>query len=442
MKVEFDYLSEFEKRAKLRLLLLSDIHFLYCDEYHDRYRLLKQELLNEMGYYTNSNAIDALIICGDIASTGQKSQYTIAEKYFEKILKKLTFQGKKPRVFVVPGNHDVDRTQYKCTRRLFRDTFLNSKEEAENCLAEMKKNETSTLKILYSPFKSYSEFASKYSSNDSIAETILSGGDSFEGANFSSENTLGKLNDYVVKIVGLNSALICDSEDIRDAKTMQKGQHKLFLPYCSYNVSTEPYIINISVMHHPFDWMQNGSELNADFDAYFKLQLFGHIHSQSIYQKDNDEQNPVRIQVGSLQPGDDDSQMHAPRYSIVELSVENDKLHVSIKCRKWNKPHFEDDNNSKSSGDKWVHLQNIKEWTIDQKTEAKKMGEEVKLAPSIYDIRYRFTKSPHKKDIIEALLPGTYDKKKSLYANSILFFNKIVEKGREKELQIELDKKI
>lgn len=35
----------------LRILLLSDIHFLYCEEHQDRYRLLKQALLNEMDSY-------------------------------------------------------------------------------------------------------------------------------------------------------------------------------------------------------------------------------------------------------------------------------------------------------------------------------------------------------------------------------------------------------
>jgi hypothetical protein len=194
-------------------------------------------------------------------------------------------------------------------------------------------------------------------------------------------------------------------------------------------------------MHHPFDWMQNGSDLDAEFDARFKLQFFGHIHSQSIYQKDNDEQNPIKIQVGSLQPGEDeDDNKYSPRYSFVELSVEDDKLHVSVKCKKWNKPHFEDDTSPESSGEKWVVLKDKKKWSRKQKTAAKEMEEEVKQAPSIYDLRYRFTKSIHKKDIIETLLPGSYDKNKPLYANAILFFNTIIKDGRENELQSELDK--
>lgn len=425
----------------LRILLLSDIHFLYCEEHQDRYRLLKQSLLNEMDNYAENNSIDALIICGDIAFSGQEAQYNTAEKFFEEILKRFYAHGCTPRVFLVPGNHDIDREPNKYTRRLFRDTFLNSTRAAEDCLAGMKKKETSTLKTIYRPFKSYNDFASKYSSNDSIAETILAGGDSFEGTNFSSENTLGKLDNYVVNIVGLNSALVCDSEDIRDSNNIKQGQHKLFLPFCAYNVKTEPFLINISVMHHPFDWLQNGSELASEFDARFKLQLFGHIHSQSIYQKDNDEQNPIKIQVGSLQPGEDeDKNRYAPRYSFVELSVENDKLLVSVKCRKWISPHFEDDTDPESSGDRWVLLQDKKKWSKKQKTAAKEMEKEVIKAPSIYDLRYRFTKSAHKKVIIDTLAPGFYDKNKPLYANTILFFNRIVNDGRESDLQAELDK--
>lgn len=194
-------------------------------------------------------------------------------------------------------------------------------------------------------------------------------------------------------------------------------------------------------MHHPFAWMQNGSELDSEFDARFRLQLFGHIHSQSVYQKDNDEQNPIKVQVGSLQPGkDEDNNKYAPRYSFVELSVEDDRLHVVVKCKKWNKPHFEDDTDPASTSDKWVLLQDKKLWTRKQKSAAKAMEEEVKQAPSLYELRYRLTKSSHKKEIIEALMPGMYDKNKPQYANAILFFNAIVEKGRENELQTELDK--
>lgn len=425
----------------LRILLLSDIHFLYCEEHQDRYRLLKQALLNEMENYAQGNEVDALIICGDIAFSGQKMQYNIAEKYFEEILKRFSTNVKKPLVFVVPGNHDIDRKSCKYTRRLLRDTFLNCPEASEECLAGIKKCETTTLKMLYEPFKAYNDFAVKYSSTDKIAETIMAGRDSFDGTNYSFEQTLGKLGDYVVNIVGLNSALICDSDDIRDTNNTQSGQHKLFLPFCAYNVNTKPYLINISVMHHPFAWMQNGSDLDSEFDHRFKLQLFGHIHSQSVYQKDNDERNPIKIQVGSLQPGEDeDGNEYAPRYSFVELSVENDKLHVVVKCRKWKKPHFEDDSDPASTADKWVLLRDKKLWTVEQKTAAKAMEIEVKQAPSLYELRYRLTKSSHKKDIIEALKPGMYEKNKPQYANVILFFNEIVEEGREGELQTELGK--
>ena len=79
----------------LKILLLSDIHFLYCEEHQDRYRLLKQALLNEMDSYAENNEIDALIVCGDIAFSGQETQYKIAEKYFEEILKKFSSLEKK-----------------------------------------------------------------------------------------------------------------------------------------------------------------------------------------------------------------------------------------------------------------------------------------------------------------------------------------------------------
>ena len=48
---------------------------------------------------------------GDIAKTGQEAEYVQAKSFFAELLKVLELPGE--RLFIVPGNHDVNRRKYR-----------------------------------------------------------------------------------------------------------------------------------------------------------------------------------------------------------------------------------------------------------------------------------------------------------------------------------------
>ena len=133
---------------------------------------------------------------------------------------------------------------------------------------------------------------------------------------------------------------MCDKDDVNDPRDMQNGEHKLYIPRFAYNADTPSTTVNISMMHHPHAWFNNEAELSDAFDKKFKIQIFGHVHTQSIYQK-VEGKSPIRLQVGSLHPGiGGNPEMYPPMYNILELDVVRCVLKMKVLCYVWDGEQF------------------------------------------------------------------------------------------------------
>ncbi len=96
-------------------LHLSDFHFRTgaspkgnVDDFNREVFL--NRLLDDLKTYPIENGLtlDFIVVTGDIAFSGQDDEYKHASSYFEKVRK--IFKLPKNRLFIIPGNHDVDRT--------------------------------------------------------------------------------------------------------------------------------------------------------------------------------------------------------------------------------------------------------------------------------------------------------------------------------------------
>lgn len=50
------------------------------------------------------------------------------------------------------------------------------------------------------------------------------------------------------------------------------------------------------MMHHPLAWFDNNKDMQEEFDHKFKVQIYGHVHTQSI-QQDIEGEIPHQIAV-------------------------------------------------------------------------------------------------------------------------------------------------
>ena len=218
----------------------------------------------------------------------------------------------------------------------------------------------------------------------------------------------------------LNSAILCDENDVNDPDNIKYGEHKLYIPKYAYNPDTPRTTVNISMMHHPHKWFYNEKELSQEFDRKFKLQIFGHVHTQSIYQA-TEGKSPVKLQLGSLQPGKGgDHNLYPPVYNILELDVARGKLKVKVICYSWDGEEFNIDD--RFSYEKRIELKKKGLRTVNQKKEVEKMKAVEKTTDDLYALRYRFFNSEHIKEIICDINAKVYDESKPEYANALVFF--------------------
>jgi 3',5'-cyclic AMP phosphodiesterase CpdA len=120
---------------KVTWLHLSDLH-LKADETaieKDQTTKLKDDISNVIAK-ENIN-LDAVFFNGDIAFSGQRHQYQQAISWFDDILDSCGLSRQRDKLFIVPGNHDVDRSkvnkpafvlpQYEDFARALLDTEIN-----------------------------------------------------------------------------------------------------------------------------------------------------------------------------------------------------------------------------------------------------------------------------------------------------------------------------
>jgi len=406
----------------LRILLLSDIHFIHCEDDENDYRSLETAFVEAMDEIRETGGVNQILICGDIANKGQAEEYSSAESFLKRVFERLECSELSTPVYVVPGNHDIDRGINKDERLALRPTLLDMS-KADGFIFNAKHNDTDKIRLLYSPFSAFHVFANQHSSLDGIAEGIFSEAPNFNDKGFRKEIELGIIDNYVIKLNCLNSALLCDADDVNDPDHIKYSEHKLYIPKYAYNPDTPSTTVNISMMHHPHKWFYNEEELDEAFDRKFKLQLYGHVHTQSIYQADEGK-SPIRLQLGSLQPGKGgDPNLYPPLYNILELDIARGILKVKVVCYSWDGEQFNQDD--RFSYEKRIELKKKGLRTANQKKEVKKMKEVAALADDLYSLRYRFFKSDHIREIIRDINPAAYDEDKQEYVNAVVFFKSV-----------------
>jgi predicted MPP superfamily phosphohydrolase len=95
--------------GRLRWLHLSDLHFKETERWDRRATL--QALLRKMEELKGQGLVpDLVFVTGDIANSGKRKEYDQAQLFFAELTQTL---GLTPHEhwFLVPGNHDVDRTK-------------------------------------------------------------------------------------------------------------------------------------------------------------------------------------------------------------------------------------------------------------------------------------------------------------------------------------------
>ena len=86
-----------------------------------RHRVLGDAWLSSLDELRQEGSVDLVCFTGDLANSGQADEYAVAGEWLTKTLSRL--EVPRERLFVVPGNHDIDRSQAIDAWKCLRDTL-------------------------------------------------------------------------------------------------------------------------------------------------------------------------------------------------------------------------------------------------------------------------------------------------------------------------------
>ena len=242
-----------QARKRIRWLHLSDFHT-GKDNYGQR-QLFRYILSHIRNCVTANAAPDLIFITGDIANKGKPEEYDLFNREFLFPLQEIVGEPCARRIFIIPGNHDVDRNQARAVKRygIFLDVpeFLDPTQEGLN-----------ERQYLFPRFEAFVE-------NDFTADTPhwLS---STEG--FSTREV--EINGCKLGVLSLNTAWLSGSDDDRHQMSFGKGMLEEGLN------RLEDCDFQIVLGHHPLDWLRDEELLavRSLLGKHNALYLHGHMH--------------------------------------------------------------------------------------------------------------------------------------------------------------------
>ncbi len=302
---------------------MQNINWLHLSDWHqqgkelikDRERLLTA-LIKDIREREKINPdlakIDFIIFSGDIAKSGQQEQYEAAKQYlFEPLLKATEVSPE--RLFIVPGNHDLDEGKFK-----YLPGELNKPVQSIKTIEEWLEKEEDR-NYLLKPFEAYKEFVTTYTGQ--------------ENPDYASIRQL-EINGKKISLLGLNSALMCRRYKDPNNNNEVRDQGRLIVGQCQIEDAIEKTpdsYMRIAVQHHPFKWIDEQEEFRIKqlLGQNCQFILFGHEHIGQCEKTEGTNGDFVIIPAGASY----DTIGYKNAYNFVNLNFEKGK--GTVYFRRW-----------------------------------------------------------------------------------------------------------
>jgi predicted MPP superfamily phosphohydrolase len=302
-----------------RWIHLSDIHVGHGDAEHGwDQKLVMDALRRDIAAQVKKDQapIDAIFVTGDIAFSGagrRDTEYVEAKAWLTGVAAEA---GVKPsQIFVVPGNHDVNRAADKDrnTKRLV-DGLRGGRDKIDAALAD--RNDRA---LLAGRMKAYLAFAADFAPAG-LEERLFW---------VHRREAQGGLR---VRLVGLNTALLAADE--LDHGNLYLGREQLHLALQEPPIEEGELVMVLS--HHPIQngWLGDERDVDSWIRNRAHVHLSGHVHEAASEQARSGGGGAfVRIVAGSVHTEKGETTGHG--YSFGAAVRAGNQLKVRIWPRKW-----------------------------------------------------------------------------------------------------------
>jgi GTPase-associated adaptor domain-containing protein/calcineurin-like phosphoesterase family protein len=283
------------------ILNISDIHFRYpiCDSILDPDRPFRTRLIQDArSRAAELGAVDAIIVGGDIAYGGSPKEYEAAYTWIYQLADECGC--KLEHVFVIPGNHDVDRkiASDNPSVRNVHGAITNAEPHRRERELYDQFRDLETCRALFAPIGEYNVFAAKFNCQLYSPERLF----------WFQEVPLD--HQTHIRFYGLTSTLLSGVGGRNDVRP------NLYLSPLQTALDPIDGIVNVVVCHHPPDWLMDHDDVEDAVCGRAPVQFFGHRHRQRIHR----EKKYVRFSSAAVNP-DRHEIGWEPGYNIVRLAV-------------------------------------------------------------------------------------------------------------------------
>lgn len=281
-------------------LHLSDIHFKKdADTPFDAYKDLRNELIRDAQQHAKEiGDVDGLLIGGDIAFSGASEEYRFARGWLKEITNHLGVLLDE-RVWVIPGNHDVDR-RVVASSMLIQDVHANlraSAADVDDKLSRYLGKDQQAKKLIFSPIQNYVDFAAAFECDISADRPFW-------------EDDVVLNDESTLRIRGINSTIVSDEND-------SDASFKLVLGKRQLELTRQDGVEYLVLCHHPPQWLLDQDPVEDLLRSRARIQLFGHKHRQRLERIDD----TIRVASGAMHP-DVREPNWQPRYNFIQVWIE------------------------------------------------------------------------------------------------------------------------
>ena len=280
----------------ISILQLSDIHFKSVNN-----SVMKKidKIFNAIKNEIDNSSYLFITFTGDIAFSGKKEEYLIANSFLENLTSKISSYKKIDIQYIfTAGNHDCDFSDDGIRNILIKSVLDGTEitnEIIENC---------TTIQ------KNYFEFIKKYNSNIVIENNI------FSRYEYSVESYKIAFNSY----------------NLAWASKKQEVQANIIYPsniLDKNDISNENFDITISIFHHPLHWLKHDNirQFKELINSTSNIVMTGHEHTFSAKQESliDTLEHIEYIEAGTLQ---DSSNQNNSSFNLLTIDLKNNKQDI------------------------------------------------------------------------------------------------------------------
>lgn len=302
--------------TRLSLLHLSDIHLnrRHAEKWDPDEELRNELVLDMERLRARGAAVDGVVVTGDLAFSGKTAEFDSAAGLLGTVCRAVGCPVE--NVWVVPGNHDVDRDAIASSRVLstLHDSVRSAADDELDRRLEVLLTDPTAGEMLLRPLDAYNTFASRYRCAISAQVPYW-------------EDELPLGHGYRLRMRGITTVLVSDHRD-------DDAANRLALPRMQCAFLREPGTVWMVLGHHPVSWLRRSDVLTTALRPHARVQAYGHRHA--YWARTADEN--VEIFAGALHP-DRREPPWEPHFNIVTLGVRLAEgealLAVEVEGRRW-----------------------------------------------------------------------------------------------------------